>query len=49
MAVEGLRRHARRPEGASFEKITQLDEVAFEMIGDNFNETVSYHSGLGVG
>ena len=30
-------------------KITQLDEVAFEMIGDNFNETVSYHSGLGVG
>ena len=40
VAVEGLRQHARRPDDASFEKITKLDEVAFEMIGDDFNKTV---------
>ena len=37
VAVEGLRAHSRK--GPSFEKITQLNEVAFEMIGDDFEKT----------
>lgn len=49
VAVEGLRRHARRPDGLRFEKITQLDEVAFEMIGDDFNKTVSRSVGQSAG
>jgi hypothetical protein len=36
-SVEGLRRHYRK--APTFTKITQLDEVAFEMIGDDFNHT----------
>jgi hypothetical protein len=38
IAVEGLRDHARKP--PTFEKITHLSEVAFEMIGDDFNRTI---------
>jgi len=38
VAVEGLRDHARKP--PTFEKITHLSEVAFEMIGDDFNRTI---------
>jgi len=37
VAVDGLRKNARK--APTFEKITQLTEVAFEMIGDDFNKT----------
>ena len=36
VAVDGLRKHARQPAG--YHKMPNLNEVAFEMIGDDFNK-----------